>query len=201
MFFSRKTPAQAFWTWFEKNEARIHDYERNQAAVFAALTAELHRIDAELAFEFGPKDERGQRELVLSAGGIKASFRGVQALVDAAPRLPRWRFTAFRPRRKPLMTLVFKDLTISPEDVDCCVLSNGRQLGLYLFFHGWSEERKNDFGQMGYLMLDEAIGEYDVAMKVGPIQFKAFEEHPDVERFPLTALAERFDAHYVQLLQ
>jgi hypothetical protein len=201
VFFARKTPAQIFWQWFENNEALLFDFERDQDAAFAALDAALAKVAPDLAFEFGPKDAGGQRELVISAGGIKAAFPAVEAIAAAAPRLARWTITAFRPRRAPMMAISFGDLTLRPEDVDCCILSNGRQLGLYLFFHGWTKEREKEFGQAGYLMLDEAIGEYDVTMKVGPIRFMAFDQHADADRFPLTELAAQFDLRHAALLQ
>jgi hypothetical protein len=196
----RKTPAQAFWTWFKKNESLLHDFELDRDTAFAALRAALERYEPELAFEFGPKDAAGQRELVLSANGIKSKFPAVQALVAAAPRLDRWRFTAFRPRRDPMMQMALGSFAIKPEDIDCCLLLDDGELGLQLFFRGWTEALEPSFGHVGFLMLDAAIGEYDVSMKVGVIQFLAFEMHRDAERFPLTELARRFDAQYAQLL-
>lgn len=195
----RKTPAQIFWKWFEKNEALLHDFERQQQAAFAALRAALEQVEPELAFEFGPRDAGGRRELVLSAGGIKAKFPAVQALVAAAPQLPRWRFTAFRPRRDPLTEIRLGNVAVKPEDVDCCLHVDQRELGLRLFFRGWAPELERAFGQVGFLLLDAAIGEYDVSMKIGPIEFMAFEAHPQAERFPLTELARRFDAHQARL--
>ena len=44
MFFSRKTPEQVFWQWFEKNEAMLHAFERDREAVFDALAAALKKV-------------------------------------------------------------------------------------------------------------------------------------------------------------
>lgn len=197
----RKTPAQTFWAWFEKNEALLFDFERRRDAAFAALGQALEKFEQHLEFEFGPKGDDGRRELVISAGGIKAKFPPVQALVAAAPRLARWRITAFRPRRNPIMTLQLGDIALRPQDIDVCLLTHGRELGLNLFFRGHTEHNHAALGQAGFLMLDEAIGEHDVSMKVGPIEFLSFDKHPDADRFPLTELATRFDAHYARLLQ
>ncbi len=197
----RKTPAQTFWAWFEKNEALLFDFEHRRDSAFAALGQALEKFEPHLEFEFGPKGDDGRRELVISAGGIKARFAPVEALVAAAPRLARWRITAFRPRRNPIMAIKFGDIELRPEDIDVCFLANGRQLGLYLFFHGHTEENHAALGQAGFLMLDEAIGEHDVSTKVGTIEFMAFDKHPDADRFPLTDLPALFDARHAQLLQ
>lgn len=203
--FLRKTPAKppepTFWAWFEANEALLFDFERDREPVFDALAAAFKKISRDIAFEFGPKEPDGRRELVISAGGIKSAFPAVEKLVAAAPALARWRFTAFRPRRAEVMTLEFGGLRIEPKDVDCCFLVGGQHIGLALFLPGYTEARKNEFGQAGFLMLDEALGEYDVTMKVGAIRFLAFEERRDIDRFPLTELAARFDARYAQGLQ
>ena len=203
--FLRKTPAKppepTFWAWFEANEAMLFDFERDRDPVFDRLAAALKKISTDLAFEFGPKEPDGRRELVISAGGMKSAFPAVEKLVAAAPPLARWRFTAFRPRRAQLMTLEFGGLKVEPKDVDCCFMTGGPLLGIALFFHGYTEARRNEFGQVGFLMLDEALGEYDVAMKVGPIRFVAFEEAPNAVRFPLTELTARFDARHAERLQ
>lgn len=198
------TPTAAertFWDWFQRNETRLFllDGDSNERdAVLGDLSQALAAVSQDLTFEIGPGAE-GRREFVLSAGGIKAAFPAVEALAHAGPELARWSIVKFRPRRNPVMRLTYGDKTVDPEDVDCCVLSNGEELGLYVFFHGYSEEQRSRWGQIGYLLLDEALGEYDVEMKVGLIDFLPFEAHPDAPRFPITELGARFDEHYAQL--
>ena len=195
-----QTPEQAFWAWFEANEAMLFDFERDRDTAFAALTAALAKFGGDLPFEFGPKED-GRRELVISAGGIRSRLPTVETLMAAAPRLARWRFTAFRPRRDTVMTVEFHGLNVQPQDVEFAFLTGGQYIGLALFFHGYTEERKDEFGQVGFLMLDSALGEYDVVTKVGAIRFLAFEEAPEANRFPITELARHFDARYAERLQ
>ena len=95
MFFSlfthiaRGTPEQEFWRWFEKNDASLFDFEKDQKAVFDRLTTAMHRVHPSLTFEFGPK-QGDSREFVISADGIKDAFPKVISLHAAAPKLPRW---------------------------------------------------------------------------------------------------------------
>ena len=86
-----KAPAgdeAAFWKWFASNEARLFSFERDQEAIFDELGAEMHRVNSDLTFEFGPV-QNGKREFVISAGGIKSAFPAVKALYRSAPELKR----------------------------------------------------------------------------------------------------------------
>lgn len=194
---SAQTPNGAFWTWFVEHEASLFAITSDNNQVLDSLAQALNNVAEDLTFEIGPVID-GRRDLVISAAGIKSAFPAVTELVAAAPPLPRWRLIAFRPRRTPIMTITIGDTTVDPANVEFTLLSNGRELGLYLFTPGY-DETNTAFGQIGYLMLDEALGEYDVETKVGLIKFFDFEAHPDSKRFPLAKLPEIFDAHYAEL--
>jgi hypothetical protein len=192
------TPERRFWIWFWQSEELLFDFERDRDQIFAALATALAAVAADLTFEIGPRIE-GRRDFVISAGGIKSAFAAVKALAAAAPALPRWNVLAFRPRRAAILAISFGGRTVRPKDVEFCVLSNGSDLGIYLFFDGYRESERTIWGQIGYLFLDQALGEYDVETKVGPIKFFPFSAHPEAARYPLPELPVIFDARYAEL--
>jgi hypothetical protein len=189
------SPESRFWIWFIAHEDELLHFERHGEALFDALASELKKVDPDLTFEFGPL-ESGAREFVISAAGMKRAFSAVQSLTATAPELRRWHLTAFRPRRTVLSIIEFGKYRISPDDVQYSLL-RGRDgaLGLYLFIPGYTDER-TDTGQIGYLFLDEALGEYDVEMKVGLIKMFPPEAHTPGPRYPLKELAAHFDERY-----
>jgi hemoglobin-like flavoprotein len=191
---------KAFWKWFAKEEEQLFNFEQDQDRVFGRLGVALANVAPELTFEFGPNRD-GVREFIISAGGIRAAFPTVVSLVDAAPSLPHWNFVKFRPRRNPIMELRYANKTVDPKTVQFSLLTNGRELGLYLYFDGYDEKEKAVWGQIGYLLLDEALGEYDVETKVGLIEFHGAGARHDVARFPLPRLPELFDEKYASLDQ
>jgi len=65
-----------------------------------------------------------------------------------------------------------------------------------IFLDGYTEELKADFGQMGYLFLDEALGEYDVEMKLGAIVFQGHDSKYFDRSHPLSELPQGFDDHF-----
>jgi hypothetical protein len=160
-----------FWRWFQANEARVFDFEKDRDRIFDELEKELHKVHPNLTFEFGP-NLGGKREFVISADGIKGAFPAVTALADAAPTLPRWKIIKFRPRRYFQSPVTLNGLKISPEQVHFTIEPDNEKVSLTLFIEGYDPAERARYAGVVYLMLDQALGEYDVETKVGAIEFK-----------------------------
>jgi len=158
--------------------------------LFDRLAHKLQNVHRDLTFEFGPKGPR--REFVISAAGMKDAFPAVVELARSAPALERWQFIAFRPRRSPVNIVEIEGKRIDPKDVTFSLLDNGQNAGLYLFIPGF-QKGNTDLEQIGYLLLDEALGEYDVETRLGLIKMLSPETQTDGERFPLSDLPDMFD--------
>jgi hypothetical protein len=184
------TAQYEFWNWFIRHEVELFDFETDQERIFDQLASELQRVDPYITFELGPKGTT--TEFVISAGCIKSSFPAVASLVDSAPGLERWQVTAFRPRRMPPNTVEFRGKRVHPKEVEFSLRDNGQIAGVYLFIPGFREDDV-DLKQIGYLLLDKALGEYDVETRLGLIKMLSPETRTDGERFPLTDLPARFD--------
>lgn len=183
-----------FWNWFVQHESDLFAFDPNQnferEKLFGGLASELQRVHPDLTFEFGPPGDT--RELVISAAGIKEAFPAVVSLTRAAPTFDRWRFTAFRPRRSPINIVQIGDLRIDPRDVQFTLLDNGRIAGIHLFMPGFRKDHTR-FEQIGYLLLDEALGEYDVEMRLGLIKMLSTAVPTAGTRYALPELPARFD--------
>ncbi len=188
------TEAQ-FWRWFQEHEDALFYWERDQECVFRSLATALSNVDDDLTFEFGP-EQNGVREFVISAAGLKRAFPAVKRLYDARLELPRFRVTAFRPRRPVVSNIEYADLTINAEDVyyRLCKDDAPQKIGILLFLPGHNDIRKSEFGQIGYLLLDEALGEYDVETSVGFIEMMSHDSKHFDGAFPIQELAGNFDA-------
>lgn len=194
--FAKDTKEQEFWKWFEKNQEDLYHFERDQDAVFDRLAKALQSVHSDLTFEFGPVREDGKREFVISAGGIKTAFPSVAALYAAAPKLPRWTIVEFRPRRFPLNNIEFGGRTVKSGDVHYALFRDDdpTKVGIIVFLDGYTEKDKGSvWGQIGYLFLDEALGEYDVETHVGAIVFFNRESEHFRHARPLSELPAHFD--------
>ncbi len=193
--WARDQPEQVFWQWFQVNEPRLYEFESDQARNARDLSAALKKVDLNLTFEFGPMRE-GRRELALSAGGIRAGFPSVESLWAAAPRLPRWRFLKFRPRRNPLQDISSGGQTVRAADVSFVLFrdDNPAKAGVRVFLPGYSAGMRSQWTEIGYLFLEEAVGEYDAVMRVGQIVFDAPGPKYTSMAKPLAELPGYFDA-------
>ena len=190
--FGQSSKEQAFWKWFKTNEARLFEFEKDQDKIFAALAEEMHKINAGLTFEFGPNND-GVREFVISADGNKAMFPFVISLADKAPSMPKWKIIRFRPRREPMREFTFEGKRLLSGQIRFTIESDGDKAGITLFMEGYEPSQHNTFGSIGFLYLDNCLGEYDVETKVGFVQFKNAEEPSKLTKRPLSELAATFD--------
>lgn len=187
------SPETEFWKWFNANETKLFDFERDQEATFDRLAAEMHKVDGDLSFEFGPK-EHGKREFVISAGGIVRAFPKVEMLYAAAPVLPRWTIIKFRPRREPFDIQV-ADKNVRAAEVFAIVRPEGDKVSLTLMIPGYTTAEHTAYATIGYLFLDQALGEFDVETRVGQIDFQA-PSNPMPDARPLRELPAIFDTYF-----
>lgn len=183
---------ETFWKWFKKNEPRLFAFENDRDAVFSDLSKQMGKVHPDLTFEFGPIHD-GKREFVISAGGIMSAFPFVEALHSKAPTLPRWAWVKYRPRRPRLSDSGYGGKSIRADDVRYLLAKDGNKIGVILFFDGYNEKEGNIFSGIGYLFLDEALGEYSVETEVGFIQFMGRDSEYFAQSLPLRELAAHFD--------
>jgi len=194
------TAQKQFWIWFVAHERELFDFDPNRVAererIFDELQGELHKVDPDLAFEFGPNEPR--REFVISAGGIQRAFPAVVSLARAAPALEQWQVTAFRPRRALLQIVEFAEKRVDPEEVQFSLLDNGKIAGIRLFIPGFRDDDA-ELKQIAYLLLDGALGESDVESRLGLIEMFSPQTATAGTRYPLADLPARFDRLVSQL--
>ena len=190
---------RGFWEWFVRHEALLHDFDPQQEAererIFDRLERELHKVDSYLAFEFGPKAPT--REFVISADGVRQAFPAVMSLVKMAPALERWKVIAFRPRRD-LSIVEAGGRSIDPDAVEFSLLDNGRMVGIHLFLPSF-REGDTDLEKIAYLLLADALGEYDLETDVGLLRMFPREAVANGRRYPLNELPQLFDQLASQL--
>ena len=184
------TPEQAFWNWFQKNDDALFDFEKDQERIFDRLAAELHKVEPSLTFEFGPK-ENGRREFTISADGIRNAFPAVERLYAAAPALTRWKVQKFRQRREP-SDISFRGVKVTASSVTVELRWAGEKVNLRVFIPGYTDTTRETYLSIAFLMLDQALGEYDVETRVGEISVKEVSQ-ASAKAYSLKDFPRRFD--------
>lgn len=194
-------PAQAtqrsdFWDWFQDNTEFLTQYDSKAGAVTRALGGRLQIVDRGLTFALGRAPD-GVYEFIVSANGNRDAFQQVLKLVDAAPAIAGWRIIAFRPRSPDpgALSLAFGDVTLSADDIWYRAEDDGAKVSLELFLRDLSAENEAIMSRAGFVLLDNVLGEYDVATKLGTIGFAALPPDPAAAGLkPLGALPADVDA-------
>ena len=191
-------PEENFWRWFVKNESMIFHFESNREEIFDQLSHELDKVNTDLTFEFGPVMAEGRRAFVISADGVVSAFPAVDKLAAAAPDLERWIIVKFRPRRNPINNIEINGVLVKADEVRYQLYADDGKLGILMFLNGYSEAEAALYAHIGYLLLDEAIGEYDVETKLGFIEFSGTDSEHFGNAQPLRYLAEQVDGYFSQ---
>lgn len=188
-------PIDRFWAWVLANRsgvvAEVQAFGTDGASSNLAVSElgdRLKRIDPGLAHEVGMADP-GTLEIVISAEGFRELFPTVLEVVKRAPDVSGLKVTAFR-QRNPGMSLEVLAQTMTAEDVSYVSQREGEKIGLDVFFDVDLDERARTM--IGFLMLDMALGEYDVGTALGSIEFQ--EGRPPADAKRLSELAEEVDA-------
>lgn len=196
----KRDPYKEFWKWFVANEEALFASTEPMSEVYQELYARLQKVHHTLVFETSAKPN-AVRELTISADGAHEGIEHVEALVDVAPQLPRWKIIRFRSRNRDIIgnSIEVGDVKLSTSDIEyeLKLYENAKSkmpiIGITLYMKGCGDPPDKAYMTIGFIMLDGAIGEYDMAMKVGPIEFKPWETKTDGEREPFAHLADHFD--------
>ena len=70
-----------------------------------------------------------------------------------------------------------------------------------LFFSNYKDKLKDVYGNIGFLFLDAALGEFDIETKVGSIHFLGTDSKYYEGSKKLILLPEDFDEQYMNLKQ
>ena len=178
-----QSPDGAFWRWFSAHAREVATVKRADEPIADQLAAELHKIDPRLTFELGVSME--PHELIISAGGLRAAFPTVKRLVSAAPPIAGWSVIAFRPRKENSTIELGNGLKLRREDLSFVVLPSshqGTKIDIELYAPGIGSADDMSVKEAGYLLLDSALGEYDVETKLGVIDWKPSAAKPPSAR-------------------
>ena len=181
--FKKKITEQEFWSWFEKNS---EDYfqldENNYDLLFNKLGLQLSKYHKDLTFEFSIEMNQGKREFIISAEGMVSAFPAVIKLVEEAPSLEKFNVVAFRQRQNSEQEIYFEDIVLNTEDIFFTYREDKQMdcLDIVIYIKGYSEEN-DQFIAATFIMLDSLIGEYDVGVKLGAINFEPYQKEKEAQ--------------------
>jgi hypothetical protein len=193
--FNKQSKEEKFWNWFTENQETYYNDIENleiRDEIFNKLSENLTKIHPELVFEFSPIHENKVRELSISADGIKDVFPSVIKLIEKAPKLNNWQFNSFRQRIPgDDYEIQYGDIKIGYDDIFFRYADDNGKIGIELNIRNYNNEPQTQ--NAIYILLDGLIGEYDVTMGVGWIDWKKLDDNEIENLNPLTSLRVLID--------
>lgn len=170
-------PVVQFWTWFQRNEERLSKTASDPTQLLFNIQEQLLRVDSGVHMEMRPGSQ--VQHIVFTADGDIRLFPLLKELVEKAPPLERWQFTAFRQRmdsaelsRMPVsvngQARYISELSFLP------VMSKD-SLDLIIYVPGINSENYMSVAFECLQLLDHLLGEWDAATQV---------RHYDFQRVP-----------------
>lgn len=180
----------AFWAWFQKTAPELHA-DTDLRHVMERISAELAKIDKGVFAEIG--GDAKTRLLVISVDGKKDLFPKVQAIQAAAPKVDGWKIVAFRQRSAPGEMAKFQlgGKTLDPAQIKLVAKANGDKLDIDVYMPSFTTH--DEMAQIGFIVLDHTVGEYDMETRIGGIEFLPLEKAPAGAR-PMADLPAIVDA-------
>ncbi len=157
-----------FWNWFLKNEKNFNNVVKQSKNIekgfFDKLSPKLEELKDGYFFLAGMYDD-DTVELVLTADGNIKNFVFVEELVNSAPAIDGWKFTALKPAlsiddmsiemggyefNKDTISFYFTEFPNYPDLIDITIVHND-----------WTEENKSEIEIGTYIFMDNYLGELD----------------------------------------
>lgn len=195
----KEEPVQSyadFWNWFQKHEGSFHRVVKNEGniekAFFDKLSPKLSELKEGFFYLTGMYDDHTV-ELVLTADGTIKNLVFVEELVEAAPKISGWKFTALKPALPiedvgiQMAEYTFSSDTMSfypnvhadyPDKIDITIVHDNL-----------NEKNKDTITSGAYIFLDNYLGEFESATTIDNVIVTG-KADPQEELIPISKLRD-----------
>lgn len=161
----------AFWREFANQLNQLEKLEQNEFVERANALLQQHAPDLSVELE-GRLAEAGTKLIITAHGNIE-QFENAQAVVRHAPQFAVYAVEAFRNRTPDRQfTISMLGLALSCDDVLVALYDAGGVVGLELSLaKEFAADKLEQAQHMAFVLLDHTLGEWDFAVRVGPVNF------------------------------
>ncbi|MEO8234613.1 MAG: hypothetical protein ABI549_04295 [Flavobacterium sp.] len=176
-----------FWNWFQDNNQTIKDLiieiPKNQQNISYWLNKQLGYFSKELDFMIVfPIKENQKTEIIITANGNPDYFNQVIELINNAPVLRHWKFTAFiQPTEKIERIIkgldepyIFQEITIKTSEIKFLPLNYDdriQKLDIIIYLKNYKIHCNTKILQQAiYIILQEILGEKALYQNINFIQ-------------------------------
>jgi hypothetical protein len=144
-----------------------------------------------------------RKKMVISANGRRDVFPLVEEMVDRSPELDGWIFIRFRQRQNLPDPVKIQETVIDPAQVKFSLHQDPstKLLDIHVYLAADLLDFQSLRRHIGHLFLEQALGEFDVATKLGTVEVHSAHSIPDaVELISMETLPGLFDSLFRKFL-
>lgn len=181
--FQFKKPIQSyqdFWLWFQKNAKTFYKVIKNKGdfekIFFDPLSDKLNELKSGIYYLTGMCDD-ATVELIFSADGALENMVFVEELVEAAPKIERWLFTALKPGvDRDTFSIEMEEYTFNETNLFFYANENTEypdEIDLSIVHSDLNEDNRKTITNGSHLFLDCFLGEWYYATVIDEIRIVA----------------------------
>jgi hypothetical protein len=185
-----------FWTWFQANQRSFHNVVKKgqnfERDFFNKLSPKLAELNDGYYFLTGMLNDN-TAELVFTADGRIKNFVFVEELVDSAPDIIGWKFTAHKPALEiENVNIEMAGLQFNQNNLSFYSNDNPKypdEIDISIVHHDLNDENKDAIGNGIFIFLDNFLGELNFAVTIDSLNVAA-QQNIQKELIPIKKLKD-----------
>ena len=172
---------EGFWKWFRAREPELRSIKGQNDPLWDLALEQLHAVDGRLWIEMSQPGD-AVREFIVTAQGKVEAFDIAEALVAAAPGLPKWRMIPLKPAMGFDFKTDYEGLVLDSREMWFLPLESSSQpasLGVRIGIDGLATERNSDALNAVLMMLDTGLGERIAAADIQHVEVTSLPSNPE----------------------
>jgi hypothetical protein len=183
-----------FWAWFQTNELKFYAIVKSgknpEKDFFDKLSPKLEELKDGFFYMSGMLDNN-TAELVLTPDGMIKNIVFVEELVEAAPTIPNWKFTALKPALEiENVRIDMAGYSFDSENLSFYSIDNSNypdEVDIVIVHNDYNEEDKSTITNGTYIFLDNYLGELNSVTTIDSLKVIP-KEKAEKELIPIAKL-------------
>lgn len=185
-----------FWNWFRANEKTFYKSvkkgENIEKDFFNKLSPKLGELKDGFFYLTGMYDSN-IAELILTADGVLKNIIFVEELINAAPMIPNWKFTALKPATKIESNGIrMEHFTFDSENLSFYSIEHKNypdEIDIVIVYNDYKEKHKSTITSGIYIFLDNYLGELNAITTIDNLAVIS-KERAEKELIPIDKLRD-----------
>lgn len=156
-----------FWKWFQQNERDFYkvvkDHNDIEKDFFDKLSPKLDQLRDGFFFLTGMLDDE-TAELIITAEGVLQNYVFVEELINSAPKIPGWKFTAHKPASNEGFSINMAGYEFDNKNINFYSNDDPNypdEIDITVVYDNYNEEDKATVTNGVYIYLDNLLGELE----------------------------------------